>query len=105
MASQIDADCCRPNDSEPFDAQSQTDPVAPLPPIFEFERQGTTLIVTPVADLRELDYPQIEAGKRDAASPQKRHHRKRCHRLSQDRLLRFHSIGVFRMRMEENKKP
>jgi len=65
MTSQIDADCCRPNDSERFNAQSQTDPVAPLPPIFEFERQGTTLIVTPVADLRELDYPQIEAGARE----------------------------------------
>jgi len=65
MINQIDADCCGPTDSEAFDAQAKTGPAAPLSPIFEFERQGKTLIVTPVADLRELDYPQIEAGARE----------------------------------------
>lgn len=32
---------------------------------FEVEREGQTLIVTPLADLRELDYQEIEAGARD----------------------------------------
>jgi anti-anti-sigma factor len=30
--------------------------------IFEIELEGETLIVTPVTDLSELNYPQIEAG-------------------------------------------
>jgi anti-anti-sigma factor len=30
--------------------------------IFEIESAGHTIIITPVADLRELAYPQIEAG-------------------------------------------
>jgi anti-anti-sigma factor len=30
--------------------------------IFEIERDERTIIVTPLADLRELDYEQIEAG-------------------------------------------
>jgi anti-anti-sigma factor len=32
---------------------------------FEVEREGQTLIVTPLTDLRELDYLEIEAGARD----------------------------------------
>jgi anti-anti-sigma factor len=32
---------------------------------FVIERDGETLIVTPVTDLRELNYPQIEAGARE----------------------------------------
>jgi anti-anti-sigma factor len=32
---------------------------------FEFEREGQTLIVTARTDLRELDYPEVEAGARD----------------------------------------
>jgi anti-anti-sigma factor len=32
---------------------------------FEVEREGQTLIVTALADLRELDYQEIEAGARD----------------------------------------
>ena len=30
--------------------------------VFEFERMGQTLIVTPLTDLRELDFREIEAG-------------------------------------------
>jgi anti-anti-sigma factor len=30
--------------------------------IFDFEQQGDVVIVTPTADLRELDYQQIEQG-------------------------------------------
>jgi anti-anti-sigma factor len=30
--------------------------------LFEMERAGATLILTPTADLRERDYPQIETG-------------------------------------------
>jgi anti-anti-sigma factor len=33
--------------------------------IFDIERQNATLIVTPLADLRELDYQRIETGARD----------------------------------------
>jgi anti-anti-sigma factor len=32
---------------------------------FEVEREGRTLVVTPRRDLRELDYPAIEAGAKD----------------------------------------
>ena len=32
---------------------------------FEVEREGQTLLVTASTDLRELDYPTIEAGARD----------------------------------------
>ena len=32
---------------------------------FEIERDGETLIVTPVTDLREVDFPQIEAGAKE----------------------------------------
>ena len=32
---------------------------------FEFEREGQTLVVTARTDLRELDYPEVEAGARD----------------------------------------
>jgi anti-anti-sigma factor len=32
---------------------------------FEVERQGQTLLVTALTDLRELDYPKVEAGARD----------------------------------------
>jgi anti-anti-sigma factor len=32
---------------------------------FEVERDGQTLVLTPRTDLRELDYPAIEAGARD----------------------------------------
>jgi anti-sigma B factor antagonist len=32
---------------------------------FEVERQGQTLLVTALTDLRELDYPKIEAGASD----------------------------------------
>ncbi len=32
---------------------------------FEVEREGQTLIVTALTDLRELDYPEVEAGARD----------------------------------------
>jgi stage II sporulation protein AA (anti-sigma F factor antagonist) len=35
---------------------------------FEFERDGETLIVTPVTDLRELEFPQIEAGAKEILS-------------------------------------
>ncbi len=33
--------------------------------IFETEREGQTIIVTPLADLRELEFEQIEAGAAD----------------------------------------
>jgi hypothetical protein len=33
--------------------------------VFQVEREGSILIVTPLMDLRELDYPKIEAGARD----------------------------------------
>jgi anti-anti-sigma factor len=32
--------------------------------VFEVEREGQTLILTPLRDLRELDYPEVEAGAR-----------------------------------------
>jgi anti-anti-sigma factor len=32
---------------------------------FEVEREGRTIIITPLTDLRELDYQQVEAGARD----------------------------------------
>jgi anti-anti-sigma factor len=33
--------------------------------IFAVEREGDTLVLTPQADLRELAFPQLEAGARD----------------------------------------
>lgn len=39
--------------------------MAMTPGIFEIEREGTTIVVTPLADLRELDYQQIEEGAKE----------------------------------------
>ena len=36
--------------------------------IFEIDQKGETIIVTPVTDLRELDYQQIEDGMSDVIS-------------------------------------
>jgi anti-anti-sigma factor len=34
-------------------------------PLFAFERDGDTLVVTPAADLRELEYARLESGARE----------------------------------------
>jgi anti-anti-sigma factor len=47
---------------------------AVTPPLFAFEREGDTLVVTPAADLRELEYARLESGAREILELLERSH-------------------------------
>jgi hypothetical protein len=69
---------------------------------FALERQGRTLLVTVRMDLRELEYPKLEAGARDILHLLRNGTIKNMVRLPHDGLLRLNGAGVLHQAVEKN---